>query len=806
MLHQDKRRGRPKVRRAKAAAYREINHLKIKLAAAERLAEKYKKRHSRILGGKKMMSPSSKTASMLKSNHVTSGVRRTLLFHNVLIEEMRSRYKRTSSEKQRQIVSKYFTGQIIKKYRLLTFARKALALSQRRLVVRDGNTAMKYIRQRRQTAIDNQMKATVANFLQRDDNSRTLPGKKDTVTYKLVKKQKSLLSDTMQNLHLKFCTESQIQISYSTFCRLKPFWIVKPTLRDRQTCACKIHENIDFMVERLFKQGLVTSRNPEQLVEDICCDIDDAKCMYRDCNGCKEKLVPIVMQDPEDAQQRIWWWEWKRQRETRIKDEKLNPEEIQVQVTSQVRTEGTVEELCTKFQKDIARFASHIFTIRHQYRCIRELRSNMSEDDIFLHVDFSENYVCKYGKEIQSVHFGASHNQVTLHTGIAYTDDAVKPFCSISKSTRHDERAVWAHLQPVLQHLLSKKPTATTLHMLTDGPTTQYKNKVNFYLASTEPIKMGFRKVIWNFLETSHGKGAADGIGGVLKRTADRLIATGIDIPDAGTLIKVLKPQTSVMLFEVACEDITKVDSIVKDMKIRQVPGTLKIHQLFTDRPGILSHRKISCYCAKPYFCQCYAHATVQLVSEVATTGPPGLQEATAVGPPHLQEATAAGPPGLQEVTVTEPLGVLEATAAESLRVQEATAARPPGIQATAAESLGVREVTATLEATASQQHTPQSCLNPVIETDESLIGKWCVVSYDQKPYPGIIENVDEDEIEVKVMHNIGPNRYFWPRMDDILWYDLLHVVSLIPEPQYVTKRHVAIERRLWEKIEMELY
>ena len=87
-------------------------------------------------------------------------------------------------------------------------------------------------------------------------------------------------------------------------------------------------------------------------------------------------------------------------------------------------------------------------------------------------------------------------------------------------------------------------------------------------------------------------------------------------------------------------------------MEIRQVPGTLKIHQLFTDHPGILSHRKISCYCAKPYFCQCYAPATVQLVSEGATTGPPDLQEATAVGPPRLQEATAAGPPGLQEVTV----------------------------------------------------------------------------------------------------------------------------------------------------------
>lgn len=31
---------------------------------------------------------------------------------------------------------------------------------------------------------------------------------------------------------------------------------------------------------------------------------------------------------------------------------------------------------------------------------------------------FSENYNCKYSTEVQAVHFGASHQQATLHTGV----------------------------------------------------------------------------------------------------------------------------------------------------------------------------------------------------------------------------------------------------------------------------------------------------------------------------------------------------------------------------------------------------
>lgn len=50
---------------------------------------------------------------------------------------------------------------------------------------------------------------------------------------------------------------------------------------------------------------------------------------------------------------------------------------------------------------------------------------------------------------------------------------------------------------------------------------TQYRQKGNFYLLSTEPYKFEFENVNWNYFEAGHGKGAPDGVGGALKRIAD---------------------------------------------------------------------------------------------------------------------------------------------------------------------------------------------------------------------------------------------------------------------------------------------
>ena len=103
-------------------------------------------------------------------------------------------------------------------------------------------------------------------------------------------------------------------------------------------------------------------------------------------------------------------------------------------------------------------------------------------------------------------------------------------------SLRHVEEGVRAHLEPIPKELQATCPQITVLHVISDGPVTQYRNKANFYFLSTLPFLSGFKHVTWNYSEKSHGKGAPDGIGGAVKsKDAD---STGL-VGDVGQKIRV---------------------------------------------------------------------------------------------------------------------------------------------------------------------------------------------------------------------------------------------------------------------------
>ena len=58
----------------------------------------------------------------------------------------------------------------------------------------------------------------------------------------------------------------------------------------------------------------------------------------------------------------------------------------------------------------------------------------MHASEHVIHIDFSENYTGKHSSEIQSVHFGESHQQVKLHTGVLCVGELDEPitFCTFS--------------------------------------------------------------------------------------------------------------------------------------------------------------------------------------------------------------------------------------------------------------------------------------------------------------------------------------------------------------------------------------
>ena len=122
----------------------------------------------------------------------------------------------------------------------------------------------------------------------------------------------------------------------------------------------------------------------------------------------------------------------------------------------------------TEFLK--GKICRHLFNIRHRYEQMKTLEESLSAEFCIIHIDFSENYACKYGIEPQSVHFGASKKQVSLHTDVVeeYGKDPFC-FCSMSENTRHDPSAIWAHLHPVLLNIKLSSPGNRTVHFLSDG-------------------------------------------------------------------------------------------------------------------------------------------------------------------------------------------------------------------------------------------------------------------------------------------------------------------------------------------------
>ena len=99
------------------------------------------------------------------------------------------------------------------RYRMRSYIEK-MTLLERPQVVKNNTEKKRILRSKAE-----QIKCDVQNFLNRDDNSRVLPGEGDSVKVGVAKKQKRLLNDYMHNLHMKFISESDYKISKASFCR-----------------------------------------------------------------------------------------------------------------------------------------------------------------------------------------------------------------------------------------------------------------------------------------------------------------------------------------------------------------------------------------------------------------------------------------------------------------------------------------------------------------------------------------------------------------------------------------------------------
>ena len=179
------------------------------------------------------------------------------------------------SAKQRQMIAKLTSSLLLKKYRLQKHALKSIGMTVRtaRLL---GSTAdtLPYSRMKHNSETQKFTQRVTAFYL-RDDNSKMTPGKKDSITRFKQKMQKRFLLDMMSQLHKKYLSENPFgSMSYTLFCKLHPFWVLPPTLADRDTCPYKKHANLQFQANHLLQMEVldVAEKSTESIASALACD------------------------------------------------------------------------------------------------------------------------------------------------------------------------------------------------------------------------------------------------------------------------------------------------------------------------------------------------------------------------------------------------------------------------------------------------------------------------------------------------------------------------------------------------------
>lgn len=483
-------------------------------------------------------------------------------------------------------------GQVLKKYRLLS----ELNAVSSNLFSRARSFRNQDYRVRRVNAA---ICRDIINFYERDDVSRMCPGKKDCITRAKKKKQKRYLLGSLKELHVKFNESSTFKVSYPVFCRFKPFWVIRPKINERETCACKTCTNIECLVIALKKAGAIDRSNAKDMASYICCDVDGISCLQRSCNTCKGSEINYL--EFSDETKSVVYDVWKTKREEVVVRNKTKT------ITHTVKEEikCTLVEAFDIFETQLLEYMYHLSIYLHQFRAVDRMKRTMYENEALIHCDFSENYSTKYNQEIQSFHFGGSRRQYTIHTVMVYYKKDVyselrsKAICTLSECNEHSTVSAWVHLQPIFEFIKSECPQTEVLHFLSDSPSTQYRNKTLFYLFahSLKTVLPNLKTATWNCSAPGHGKGAPDGLGGTLKRSADNVVALGADIGNFQNFVATL--QATVRKIQLHVIDGNEIESLKKILpkKIPNFEGTMKVRQVIysQENPNYLTMKFLSC-------------------------------------------------------------------------------------------------------------------------------------------------------------------------------------------------------------------
>ena len=520
--------------------------------------------------------PRSKTRAELRNinKEDANRIRKQLLLSNVLMAEVKEAKK--ANKKKSTILHQTLSGKIVKKYRCLSSLNRKTGLSRRSL----AKTACKSFEARKEQRKRARLhyEDAVLAFLERDDNSRVLPGKNDKKRMEDGQtKQKRVLTDYLSNLYDKFTSENPTaKISQTSFQRLRPAYILTTSFISRSSCLCTKHQNAALLLKTL-QRYVAVQKNPEDFIKETL-PIDE---MNREL--------------PDDVTFSLW---------KRVPVEEANGQKKMITKIVQVNKSKT--DFIAYVTEQFTNFKEHVARMKNQYKEIRSLKANLPPHHHVIHMDFAENFNCKSMDEVQSAYWCQTF--ITLHPTVIYsgTEDASQPshssYVYISDELNHNATTVITFVKDLIEQVKVLDPEAECVHYWTDGPTSQYRNKTVFYLVSHHKELFDL-EATWHFFEAGHGKGPCDGIGGVTKRNADIATKAGkCVIQSASDFYAWTQSEVcnlrSIKFIYIPKESCMETGEEIKNWPTKPVKGTMKLHSIIGKGEGSILVRDTSCCCS----------------------------------------------------------------------------------------------------------------------------------------------------------------------------------------------------------------
>lgn len=127
------------------------------------------------------------------------------------------------------------------------------------------------------------------------------------------------------------------------------------------------------------------------MVDSIVCHNVAKSCAYGECQECKLTTYPLT-KSPSNGVVNLTQWCLEKIDHSKPGEESEKTSTITVKKNVPITEDG----LATQFQDRLFMFRRHIFNIRWQYNAYRNIKENLTSMDCLIHIDFSENYTCKY--------------------------------------------------------------------------------------------------------------------------------------------------------------------------------------------------------------------------------------------------------------------------------------------------------------------------------------------------------------------------------------------------------------------------